>query len=89
MILLAVCDVRYNFMLLDVGQYGLVNDSGALNYPVPEKIPGLQLGKVPFFLVGDEIFPLKDWLMHPYPGKKQGGLEELHHVFNYHLSRAR
>ena len=30
MILLAVCDARYNFVLFDVGQYGSTNDSGAL-----------------------------------------------------------
>ena len=102
LVLLAVCDARYNFMLFDVGQYGSGNDSGVLNeaefgnafdkhlfnYPAPEKIPGCPLENMPFFLVGDEIFPLKDWLMRPFPGKK-GGLDESHHVFNYRLSRAR
>jgi hypothetical protein len=52
MILLAVCDARYNFVLFDVGQYGSTNDSGALensnfgkafnqrlfNYPAPENL---------------------------------------------------
>ena len=101
MVLMAVCDARYNFVLFDVGQYGSGNDSGALNesdfgktfqkylfnYPEPEPIPGCSLEKVPFFLVGDEIFPLKDWLMRPYPGR--GGLTEEQNVFNYRLSRAR
>ena len=72
MILLAVCDARYNLMLYDVGQYGSTNDSGALaesdfgkafnqrlfNYPAPEKIPGCP-SDMPFFLVGDTIFPLR------------------------------
>ena len=102
-ILLAICDARYNFVLFDIGQYGSINDSGALlesdfgkafndgsfNYPPPEKIPGCPLEKVPYFLVGDEIFPLKDWLMRPYPGHKRGTMEESQRIFNYRLSRAR
>ena len=36
-------------------------------------------------MVGDEIFPLKTWLMRPYPGQ----LTEEQRVFNYRLSRAR
>lgn len=101
LVLMAVCDARYNFLLFDVGQYGSGNDSGVLNesefgqafrdglfdYPGPEKIPGCSLEEVPYFLVGDEIFPLQDWLMRPYPGK--GGLTEAQSVFNYRLSRAR
>ena len=99
--LVNVCDSRYNFLLFDVGQYGSGNDSGLLkesdfgkafekricNYPGPEKIPGSSLEKKPLFLGSDEIFPLKDWLMRPYPGK--GGLTEAQSVFNYCLSRAR
>ena len=64
MILLAVCDARHNFMLFDVGQYGSVNDSGALNnadfgkafdqylfsYPAPEKIPWVATWKGAIFL---------------------------------------
>ena len=38
------------------------------------------------FLLGDEIFPLKKWLMRPYPGKN-GSEEE--RICNYWHSRAR
>ena len=83
--LLAVCDARYNLTLVDVGQYGSNNDSGVLKdsefeksfkngdfkFPAPEKIPGCSLPVVPYFLVGDEIFPLENWLMRPYPGVSQ------------------
>ena len=99
MVLSAICDARYNFTLVDVGQHGSYNASGVLreskfrksfehrlwNYPAPEKMPGCYLAKVPYFLVGDAIFPLKDWLMRPYPGN----LDESQHVYNYRLSRAR
>ena len=36
-------------------------------------------------MVGDEIFPLKTWLLRPYPGV----LTEFQRVFNYRQSRAR
>lgn len=97
--LLAICDARYNFSVFYVGQYGSNNDSGVLlnsemgqrfeegsiQVPLPERLEGYRLGNLPYFLVGDEIFPLKDWLMRPYPGK----LDETQRVFNYRLSRAR
>lgn len=37
-------------------------------------------------MVGDDIFPLKPWLLKPYAGKN---LTEPQRVFNYRLSRAR
>ena len=99
-VLLAVCDARYCFTLVDVGQYGSSNDSGVLNEssignifksgqissPPYEKLPGCTYERLPYFLVGDEIFPLKDWLMRPYPGKN---MTEEERIFNYRLSRAR
>ena len=37
LVLLAICDVRYYFTLIDVGKYGSNNDSGALrNSPIGE-----------------------------------------------------
>ena len=98
-VLLAICDARYNFTLVDVGQYGSNNDSGvllnseigqrfeenSLEIPCAEKLNGCHLEKLPYYLVGDEIFPLKSWLMRPYPGK----LSEEQRVYNYRLSRAR
>ena len=40
-------------------------------------------------MVGDEIFQLKDYLMHPCPGTKSGKLPTDQAVVNYRLSRAR
>ena len=41
--------------------------------------------ELPYFLVGDEIFHLKTWLMRPYPGT----LDEKQRIYNYRVSRAR
>lgn len=98
-ILLAVCDAKYNFILVDVGQYGSNNDCGVLSksqigmqlenqslqIPPPTSLAGCKFDPLPYFLVGDEAFPLKKNMMRPYPGK----LNEPERVYNYRLSRAR
>ena len=40
-----------------------------MEVPEAPRFPQFPAGKLHFFLVGDEIFPLKNWLMRPYPGK--------------------
>ena len=98
-ILLAICDSNYCFTLFDLGHYGSNNDSGVLansemkevfetqNMGIPEasKYMTCDFEPLPYFLVGDEIFPLKTWLMRPYPGT----LDKEQRIFNYRLSRAR
>ena len=44
---------------------------------------------LPYYMVGDEIFHLKDYLMRPYPGTRSGKLIIDQAVFNYQLSRAK
>ncbi|XP_057292612.1 putative nuclease HARBI1 [Hydractinia symbiolongicarpus] len=97
-ILLAVCDAKYNFILVDVGQYESNNDCGVLSksqigmqlenqslqIPPPTSLAGCKFDPLPYFLVGDEAFPLKKNMMHSYPGK----LNEPERVYNYRLSRA-
>ena len=65
MVLLAICDARYNFTAIDVGQYGSNNDSGILlnskmenNFekdsfyvPAPEKTHDFTIRKCRFFLL--------------------------------------
>lgn len=41
---------------------------------------------VPIVIVGDEAFPLKSYLMKPYPSRN---LDQNKRTFNYRLSRAR
>ena len=53
--------------------------------PESEVLPGTNLD-IPYFLVGDEIFPLRPWLLCPYPGKL---LQLLEMIYNYRHSRAR
>ena len=100
MVLLAICDARYCFSFIDIGEYGSNNDSGVLrnskmgkmfernqmNIPEPEVIKGENF-KMPYFLVGDEIFPLKNWLMRPYAGSAL--TDDRRKLFNYRQSRAR
>ena len=100
MVLLAVCDARYCFSFVDVGEYDSNNDSGVLKnsnmgkmfdrnqmaVPASELIEGTN-NELPYFLVGDEIFPLPNWLMRPYSGKAL--INDQRKIFNYRLSRAR
>ena len=46
---------------------------------------GCLLDPLPYFLLGDEMFALKTWLMKPYPGT----LTRDQRIFNYRLSRGR
>ena len=96
-VLMAMCDANYWFTLVDIGGYGRDNDAGIFNnslfgkafiegnIDLPEPI---QKGEyiLPYTIVGDDIFPLKDWLMEPYPGRN---LTEHQRIFNYRLSRCR
>ena len=98
---MAICDARYIFSLVDIGSFGSNNDSGVfrnlptgkaffndeMSLPVAKCIEDFPtFGKVPYFLVGDKVFPLQSWLIRPYPGQ---GIPKEQSIFNYRLSRAR
>lgn len=98
-VLLAICDAKYCFSFVDIGAYGGTNDAAVLSntqfgqafndFPTMLNIPSPATcgnTSLPYVLLGDDIFPLKPWLMKPYPGKN---LDESQRVFNYRLSRAR
>ena len=98
-VLLAICDADYCFTLFDVGSYGSNNDSGILAnslmgqmfddddmmVPEPENLAGCKFQPLPYYLLRDDIFPLKPWLIRPYPGRQ---LSEEKRIYNYHQSRA-
>lgn len=80
-VLLAICDANYLFRFVDIGAYGRRSDGGIfqdcvigqkfdadeMNVPKPAAIAG---GRVlPYCLVGNEAFPLKIYMLRPYPGR--------------------
>ena len=99
-VLMAICDANYCFTLFDLGQYGSNNDSGVLansnmgemfddnllHVPEDSRLTENHERPLPYFLLGDDIFPLKKWLMRPYPGKNASEEER---IYNYRHSRAR
>ena len=98
-VLMAVCDARYCFTLIDIGNSGRHSDGGVfvnaefgqrfihgdLNMPSNGCLPGTNI-VIPYCIVGDAAFPLRHNLMRPYPGRC---LPHDKSVFNYRLSRAR
>ena len=97
--LLAIYGAKFNFTMVDVGQYCSNIDTGVVinsemgqnfeessfDLPEPESLEGFPVGQLPYYLVGDDIFPLKLWLMQPYHGQ----LSEEKMVFSCRLYRAR
>ena len=98
-VLMAVCDAQYCFTLVDIGDngrhsdggvlshsnFGQAMESGSLSIPEPANLPGTTT-TLPYIFLGDAAFPLKTYMLRPYPGRF---LEEDRHVFNYCLSQAR
>ena len=83
-------DAQYCFTFVDIGAHGANNDAAVLaesefgkifsENPVALQLPKPRLvgnATLPYVLVGDDIFPLKPWLMKPFPGN---GLQR---IFNY------
>ena len=97
-VLMALCDANYCFTLFDLGfqqrqwhilansKMGKMFEEDLLNVPPDCKLSEDDERSLPFFLLGDEIFPLKKWLMRSYPGKNVSDEEQ---IYNYQHSRAR
>ena len=76
-VLLAVCDAHYHFILVDVGDAGCQSDGGVLansefgyvlenrtlDIPNDRPLPGTTEPNLPFVIVGDEAFPL-NYIFH-------------------------
>lgn len=98
-IMVALVDADCKFLYVDVGACGRASDGGVwdrctlkqavegdlLNIPQRQNIPFSEK-QCPYVFVGDDAFPLKEYLMKPYPGR---GETDERRVFNYRLSRAR
>lgn len=101
LVLLAVCDANYVFRFVDIGAYGRRSDGGIFKdsimgtklenkqMRIPEAAPisDERETPLPYCIVDDEAFPLKTYLLRPYPGKQK--LTPQKRIFNYRLSRAR
>lgn len=65
--------------------FGSALEEGSVDLPLPRLLPNSDI-MFPHFFVGDEAFPLKPYMMRPYPKKD---LCDSNRIFNYRLSRAR
>lgn len=99
-VLFAVADAKYKFIMVDVGAKGRESDGGVFNrlkfgelfhsrrllIPPPAFNEDVKT-HLPYVFVGDAAFPFDQHLMKPFDVQLAGHPEEI--VFNYRLSRAR
>lgn len=93
---MAICDSSYRFTYIDVGTYGSEEDTNAfsqcnlgkallsneLEFPEDNTLNGK---RIPYFIVGNDAFPLHERIMKPYSGKK---LETRQQIYNDSFGRA-
>lgn len=98
-VLLALVDADYKFMWAQVGANGSSSDCGIYNhssleqclregtigFPDPEPLPHDDTD-IPYFIIGDDAFPLRPYLVKPYAQRFQTHAER---IFSYRCSRAR
>lgn len=96
---MAVVDSNNDFLYVHVGKNGRVADGGVwgncslatlLNereniLPPAENMPRSEM-KLPYVFVADDAFPLKKFIMKPFPFRNQSDDQR---IFSYRLSRAR
>ena len=99
MILLGVVDANYRFIWVNIGANGSTSDCAVFNIsdlkegfdeqtnnlPEPDFLPRTDM-PFPYFLIGDDGFPLKEWLLKPFAARN---LTEAERIYNYRISRAR
>lgn len=98
-VLQGVADADKKFITIDVGSRGKLHDASTfrssklfqllegnkLNVPLEAPLPNSNI-IVPHVFIGDEAYPLKSYLMRPYPGRL---LTPAQDCFNRRLSEAR
>jgi hypothetical protein len=77
-VIIAMCDTKYTFTMVDIGGYGRDNDAAIFEesqfghaftqrtMPIPNPTTRGTF-TLPYVVVGDNISPLKPWLIKPYP----------------------
>ena len=99
-VLMAVCNAIYEFIMVDIGDSGRQSDGSVYNnshlsYAIENKtlnLPELESicqnpdSILPYVFVADDAFGLKRHMMKPYPNQN---IPLDQRIFNYRLSRAR
>lgn len=100
-VLLALVDADYRFIAVDIGSYGKNSDGGifsnsklgnALNngtsdVPGSKQLPGSHIS-TPHVIIADSAFPLKTYMMRPYPQYRHDLTVE-RKIYNYRHCRGR
>lgn len=96
LILMAIVNANYEFIMVDVGKNGRMSDSGVIQtttfyqklHQKELNLPTTDMTKegFNFVFVGDDAFALHEHLLKPFPQK---GMTPQMRIFNYRVSRAR
>lgn len=101
-VLMGMCDSEYCFTYANIGAQGRISDGGVFNncpllrklaqgtlkLPPPEPLADGRK-EVPYVIVGDNAFGLKQNLMVSYPGHEKLRADTPERIFNYRISAAR